>query len=81
MIIAAVVINPLKKLRSPFNYFVVNLAVADAIVGTFSMPVAIYYHAYEFLKKKADFRLVQKIFHLTLFITDSKLAMSDNIVN
>ena len=77
MIIAAVVINPLKKLRSPFNYFVVNLAVADAIVGTFSMPVAIYYHAYEFLKKKADFRLVQKIFHLTLFtsLTASLLCL------
>ena len=37
-IIASVVINPLKKLRSPFNYFIVNLAVADSIVGTISMP-------------------------------------------
>ena len=43
MVIIVVVVDPLKQLRSLFNYFVVNLAVADLIVGTISMPIAIYY--------------------------------------
>ena len=51
MILILVIINPLKKLRSPFNYFVVNLAVADLIVGMISMPVTIYFHVLEYLKK------------------------------
>ena len=44
MIIIAVVINPLKKLRSPFNYFITNLALTDLIIGIISMPLAIYLH-------------------------------------
>ena len=76
-IIAAVVINPLKKLRSPFNYFIVNLAVADSIVGAISMPLGIYLHSQEFLKNKADYRLLEKIFHITLFasLTASLLCL------
>ena len=77
MIIAAVVINPLKKLRSPFNYFVVNLAVADSIVGTITMPLGIYFLCQEFLKNKADYRSLEKIFHITLFasLTASLLCL------
>ena len=69
MIIAAVVINPSKKLRSTFNYFVVNLAVADLIVGLISMPIGMYLHVQEFLKKEAAFRLMKKYFHFTLFVS------------
>ena len=69
MIIVAVVVNPLKKLRSPFNYFVVNLAVADLIVGMISMPFGLYYHSQEYLMKKPAFRSVEKFFHLSLFIS------------
>ena len=69
MIIAAVLINPFKKLRSTFNYFVVNLAVADLIVGTISMPIGIYLHSLEFLKKKVAFRSMKKYFHFTLFVS------------
>ena len=77
MIIAAVIVNPLKKLRSPFNYFVANLAVADLIVGAISMPLGIYLHSQEFLKNKADYRLLEKIFHMTLFasLTASLLCL------
>ena len=55
MIIVAVAVNPLKKLRSPFNYFVVNLAAADLIVGMISMPFGLYNHSQEYLMKKPAF--------------------------
>ena len=61
MIIVAVVVDPLKKLRYPFNYFVVNLAVADLIVGMISMPFGLYTHSQEYLKKKPGFRSVVKV--------------------
>ena len=41
IIIIGVVINPLKTLRSTFSYVVVNLAVADFVVGIISMPITI----------------------------------------
>ena len=69
IIVALFVINPLKKLRSTFNYFVVNLAVADLIVGSISMPIGIYLHFQEFLKKEAAFHSMEKYFHLTLFVS------------
>ena len=77
MIIAAVVINPLKKLHSTFNYFVVNLAVADLIVGSISMPIGVYLHSREYLIKKDGFKLLEKKFHFTLFssLTASLLCL------
>ena len=67
LIVLAVVMDPLKKLRSPFNYFVANLAVSDLIVGVICMPTAIYYHFAEYLIKRTD--LVVRVFHLSLFIS------------
>ena len=69
MIITAVVIDPFKKLRTPFNYFVVNLAVADLIIGIVSMPVAIHFHVREYLRKKDDFIFIRNAFSTTLFIS------------
>ena len=69
MIIFAVVVDPLKKLRYPFNYFVVNLAAADLIVGMVGMPLGLYNHSQEYLKKKPAFPVIEKIFHLSLFIS------------
>ena len=67
MIVIAVVKDPLKKLRSPFNYFVINLAVADLIVGIISMPIGIYNHTLEYLKTKPD--VLKRVFTVTLFIS------------
>ena len=69
MIIFVVIVDPLKKLRYPFNYFVVNLAVADLIVGMIGMPLGLYNHSQEYLKKKPAFRIIEKIFHMSLFIS------------
>ena len=67
MVIIVVVMDPLGKLRSLFNYFVVNLAAADLIVGMISMPIAIYYLLQEYFGRKFNFRLYEKINHMFLF--------------
>ena len=41
LIILALVFDPYKNLRTPFNWLVVNLATADLIVGTIAQPVAV----------------------------------------
>ena len=76
-IITAVAVDPLKKLRSLFNYFVVNLAVADLIVGLISMPIGIYYLSQEYLRKRPTFRLFERISHMSLFtsLTSSLLCL------
>ena len=77
MVIIVVVVDPLKQLRSLFNYFVVNLAVADLIVGTISMPIAIYYLLQEYFGRRPNFRLYEKINHMSLFtsLTASLLCL------
>ena len=67
MILILVIMNPLKKLRSPFNYFVVNLAVADLIVGIISMPITIYFNVLKYLQKKSDALLLIRFSHMILF--------------
>ena len=77
MVIIVVVVDPLKQLRSLFNYFVVNLAVADLIVGTISMPIAIHYLLQEYFGRRPNFRLHEKINHMSLFtsLTASLLCL------
>ncbi|XP_066918404.1 alpha-1B adrenergic receptor-like [Clytia hemisphaerica] len=43
LIILVVVCDPLKKLHTPFNYFLVNLSVCDFIAGAVPMPLTAYY--------------------------------------
>ena len=47
----AVLWNPTKNLKTPFNYLVLNLAIADLLVGTVTEPVFVGYHASEALKR------------------------------
>ena len=69
MVVVVVFVDPLKKLRSLFNYFVVNLAVADLIVGTISLPIKIHYVLQEYFGRRPNFRLYEKINHMSLFIS------------
>ena len=43
IIIISVIRNPLKKLHTPFNYFLVNLSVCDFVTGAVAMPLTAYY--------------------------------------
>ena len=46
----AVIWNPTRNLRSPFNYLVLNLAIADLTVGAVTEPVFVGFHSTEALK-------------------------------
>ena len=48
----AVIWNPTRNLRSPFNYLVLNLAVADLVVGAVTEPVFVGFHLIEALEHK-----------------------------
>ena len=39
LVILVVIKDPLKKLKTPFNYFLVNLAVCDFMAGAVVMPL------------------------------------------
>ena len=43
LVVLAILLDPNNNLRSPFNYFVVNLAVADLIVGIVVEPLSLVY--------------------------------------
>lgn len=47
LVVLAVFIDPNRELRSPFNYFVANLAMADLVVGLVTEPVSVLYHVKE----------------------------------
>ena len=67
MVIIVVVKDPLTKLRSLFNYFVVNLAFADLIVGIMSMPIGIYAHVLEYMKEQPP--VLRIAFTMSLFVS------------
>ena len=48
----AVIWNPTRNLRSPFNYLVLNLAIADLAVGAVTEPVFVGFHLTEALEHK-----------------------------
>ena len=54
LIILALVFDPNKNLRTPFNWLVVNLATADLIVGIVTQPISAYFHIKEGLKDPTD---------------------------
>ena len=43
----AVIIDPNRNLRSPFNLLVANLAAADLIVGCFALPMSVEFYIRE----------------------------------
>uniref|UniRef100_A0A7M5XK53 G-protein coupled receptors family 1 profile domain-containing protein n=1 Tax=Clytia hemisphaerica TaxID=252671 RepID=A0A7M5XK53_9CNID len=67
LIIVAVIADPLKKLRNPFNYFLINLAVADFIMGSISMPLCVYTHYLEY--KVMLEPIVNNILRMSYFIS------------
>ena len=39
--------DPNRELKSPFNYLILNLAIADAFIGMVTEPVFVWYHSSE----------------------------------
>ena len=67
LIVLAVVLNPNKNLRTPFNWLVVNLATADLIVGFITEPIVSYFTMQESLEGKLLVKELKTI-HITYFI-------------
>ncbi|XP_031565872.1 5-hydroxytryptamine receptor 2B-like [Actinia tenebrosa] len=74
LVILAVLVDPNKDLRSPFNYFVINLAFADLIVGCVVAPISAIFHTYEGLGVRMIVPI--KVLHLTFFITCTASLLS-----
>ena len=72
----AIIKDPFRDLRTPFNYYLINLAAADLIVGCVTEPGFIIYHTKEAMKgQKLE---IIWIFHVTYFtsLTASLLSLS-----
>ncbi|KAL9972163.1 hypothetical protein ACROYT_G018418 [Oculina patagonica] len=74
LVILAVFLDPNKDLRSPFNYFVANLALADLIVGLLSSPLAAIYLIHEGLKLPNQ--VFRSLRHMTYFISCTASLLS-----
>ena len=74
IIIMAVVRDPLNKLHTPFNYFLVNLAVSDLLTGMVCMPISAFVH---YKESTGCFQTPwTKALHLTFFISSTSSLLS-----
>ena len=58
LVILAILLDPFNELRTQFNFFVVNLAVADLIVGMMIDPLTSWAHYME--AKRVEVSMVIK---------------------
>ena len=70
----AVIWNPTKNLKTPFNYLVLNLAIADLIVGIVTEPVFVGYHTNEALKHPV--LSVRWVVYTSYFMTSTASVLS-----
>ena len=76
LVLLAVLLDPNKNLRSPFNYFVANLAFADLLVGLGIAPLSVIYHVSEGLKTalKKEIEVYLDVLYF-IFCTASLLSL------
>ena len=77
LICLAVYIDPYRRLRTPFNIVVANLAFADLLVGCITEPLSIYLHIKEGLGR--EIKIIElRALHFSYFIscTASVLSLS-----
>lgn len=73
MVCVSVVKDPYKELRTPFNFYIINLALADLIVGLVTEPIAVWVHIRE------GFSLTMEnvwIIHMSYFISCTASVLS-----
>lgn len=75
LLILAVTFDPHKNLRSPFNYLMSNLAVADLIVGLVAGPLSVNYHIKEGLYGRLSLEEI-KLFHMSYFVSCTASILS-----
>ena len=77
LLVVAVLRDPNRNLRSPFNYFLANLGCADLTVGLLTAPVSSVFHFSEGFKHPL-YKKMQSFLHVTFFIpcTASLLSLT-----
>ena len=73
--ILAVVLDPYKNLRTPFNFMMTNLAIADLIVGTVTEPMSIYLHWKEGMGDHVSIA-ESRVFFMSYFISCTASLLS-----
>ena len=67
LVVIAVIWNPYKDLRTPFNYFIANLSFADLVVGLVLGPLSAIIHIFEGLDMQKQFQPFREAFHVVFF--------------
>ena len=79
LICMAVYIDPYRRLRTPFNAVVVNLAFADLVVGCITEPLSVYMHIKEGLGQKITI-IELRALHLSYFISCTASVLSISLL-
>ena len=74
LIVLAIFIDPNKDLKSPFNYFVANLAISDLVVGFVVDPMSVAFHVSEGVAREYPTDLVY--LHIPYFISCTASVLS-----
>ena len=79
LVCLAIIVDPNRQLRTQFNCFTFNLALADLLVGCVAEPVSIYSHVTEAIASKGGHKvsdIVLKMFHIPYFISAMASVLS-----
>lgn len=71
--------DPLKALRTPANFFIVNLALSDMIVASVTMPLTSYLHYVETMQERLASH--NRILHLAFFISATACCLSHIVLS
>ena len=73
LIILTVYKDPFHRLRTPFSYVIVNLAVSDLVVGVITMPISVVVHLREAVGQES---VLNKVNHVSFFISSTASTLS-----
>ena len=79
LICLAVYIDPYRRLRTPFNIVVANLAFADLIVGCITEPLSVYLHIKEGIRREITITEIRAL-HLSYFISCTASVLSISLL-
>ena len=71
----AVIKNPTGNLKTSFNYLVLNLAIADLIIGAVTDPLFVGYHVIEALRNEVSMKTIWVV-HVSYFLTSMASVLS-----